>query len=144
MTEYLLQLDTFTFALTISPDNHTLHPESGTCSYVPRAYTRHDFCEWRSAALFRWIHTLPVVRIAYACSCALTQPARLDRAIEIRVNVGCVFTISRKAGSTSHLRHLACISNWYARARAHIDGSVTFASSIILVGDCQPCLHLLS
>ena len=136
-----VQLDTFTFALNNFPGNRTRHEGFILIACHARLHkigTGHGKAAAAVSQLFARIR--PDLFLSSAYSCALTQPAQTDRD-RGRDNVGCSFTISQKTRSITRLARISW-SVWEARALA--DGTVTFDTLNTLVGDCQPCLYLLS
>jgi hypothetical protein len=125
------------FALIISPGNRTIH--EGFILIVCHARLHKTGTGHGKAAAA--ISCLGGSPSSHPHIPALRPSQReLDRD-RGRDNVGYSFTISKKTGSTFRLARISCLV-W--EARAHADGTVTFDTLRILVGDCQPCLYLLS
>lgn len=103
-----------------------------------RVYTRLGLVAARRQQLSAaWAAPLPLIRIFLR-----SDPASANLiAIEAAIMSATASLYRRKTGSTFRLARISCLV-W--EARAHADGTVTFDTLRILVGDCQPCLYLLS
>jgi len=118
-----VQLDTFNFALTISPGNRTTHEGFILIVCHARLHKTGTGHGKAGGQLFGRIQPSSHPRLPpHAYSCALTQPARIDRD-RGRENVGYSLTIPKKTRSTSRLARISRLV-WEARALA--DGTVTF------------------